>query len=155
MAFVRSNIDSIKASFPELLQNSLGIVGTACQKAGISRQTYYRWREVDPKFAKKCDKVELVTGSMVKDQLLKKILENDITAIIFYCKTKLKHEGFVERIETTGKDGGAIEFARKLTDEERTLFEQRMQIERENLLREQQTQQLEMKVVSEQDHVLA
>lgn len=101
--------DKIKKEFPSLLAESYGIVGAACQKANISRQTYYRWRHEDPDFAKECDETELVTHSVVKDMLLKKIMAEDTTAIIFYCKTKMKNQGFVERIEQTGKDGGPVE----------------------------------------------
>lgn len=101
--------DVIKKDFPKILAECLGIVGAACEKADIARSTYYEWRNEDPQFAKACDATEIVTHSMVRDKLLKKIMKDDTTAIIFYCKTKMKSEGFVERYETTGKDGGPVE----------------------------------------------
>lgn len=141
--------DQIKKEFPDILKAHCGLIGKSCQAAQISMETYYRWRRESAEFAKKCDECEIVTGWMVKDKLVQKIIDGDVACIIFYCKTKLKHEGFVERVEATGKDGGAIEFTRKLSEEEQAFFEERLQIERDNILKERDMQQLEMKVVSE------
>lgn len=149
---VMKKYEKIKKQFPEILRAHYGLIKKSCISAGISQETYYRWRRESPEFARKCDEAEIVTGWLVKDKLIEKIQNNDTAAIIFYCKTKLRHEGFVERIEATGRDGGAIaaiEIARKLTSDERDFFEQRMQIERENILREQGMLTREMKVVSE------
>ena len=45
---------------------------------------------------------------MVEGQLLSQIRRGNITAIIFFLKTKAKHRGYVERHEYTGKDGKDI-----------------------------------------------
>jgi hypothetical protein len=39
------------------------------------------------------------------------INEGNTALIIFYAKTQMKDRGYVERQETTGKDGGPIEVA--------------------------------------------
>lgn len=121
--------DAIKKEFPSLLKAKLGIISQACYTAGISRETYYRWRRESADFAAECDEAEIVTHGEVKDRLIKRILEDDTTAIIFYCKTKLKHEGFVERVEKTGIDGGVIKTEIKLSDPDEVIAD--MYIEKE------------------------
>jgi len=101
--------DDVKKKFPDYLVETYGIVGAACQKAGIHRGTYYKWRKADPEFAKICDEVEIVTHSFVEDKLLAKIAQDDTTAIIFYCKTKLRHKGYSERVELAGINGAPIQ----------------------------------------------
>jgi hypothetical protein len=57
-----------------LEDNSL--VSIACSKVGISRSTYYRWREEDPDF-KKATAVALETGiAKMNDYVVSKLLEN-------------------------------------------------------------------------------
>lgn len=98
----------IKEIFPETLKECLGIVTATCDKLGVGRRTYYDWRAADPIFAAKCDQVTETTIDFVENQLLKLIKEGKEASTIFYMKTKGKGRGYVERIETTGKDGAAI-----------------------------------------------
>lgn len=100
--------DKIKKDFPQLLKKSMGIVSTACDAANVSRNWYYDQRKKDAGFAEACDEVTEYTGDFVETSLLKKIKEGDTSCIIFYCKTKLKNRGYVERVESTGKDGTPI-----------------------------------------------
>lgn len=97
-----------KAKFPEVLKESLGIVSHACVKLKIGRPTYYKWCKEDPEFNALCDEVQEYTMDFVEGKLLELIEEKHPAAIIFYAKTKGKNRGYVERMETTGKDGGAI-----------------------------------------------
>ncbi|MBS0236051.1 MAG: hypothetical protein JSS50_01790 [Proteobacteria bacterium] len=45
-----------------------------------------------------------LAADLVESALLKKIDEGNIIAIIFYCKTKLKHRGYTERVERVQVD---------------------------------------------------
>lgn len=101
--------NTIKKAFPDLLRKKMTNVTAACQEANIDRSTYYSWRNEDPEFAAACDEsIEKVYDS-VESVLYKKILKDeDTTCLIYFTKTKMKNRGYVERTETTGKDGGAL-----------------------------------------------
>lgn len=92
----------------EALRDCLGIVSTACKKAGITRQSFYNWYREDEDFRRKVDEVNEYQKDFVETNLLKKIKEGDSTCTIFYLKTKAKDRGYAERFEITGNDGGAI-----------------------------------------------
>lgn len=97
--------ENLKPKFLEAFERHLGIISPSCREVGIDRQTYYNWRELDPDFDKACKEIEETQGDMVENRLLTRINEGDTIATIFYCKTKLKNRGYVERQELTGKDG--------------------------------------------------
>lgn len=85
--------------FLKHFRDSHGIVSYACQKVGITRTCYYKWRENDPKFKERAEEVEEETIDVVESKLLSAINNDDLTAIIFYLKTKGKKCGYVERVE--------------------------------------------------------
>lgn len=101
--------NKIKKEFPKVLKECLGIVSNACERLKVSRTWYYEMYKTDPEFKAACDDVTEVVIDFVEDSLYKQIREGNTTACIFYLKTKAKHRGYVERIETTGKDGGPIQ----------------------------------------------
>lgn len=88
---VSSTVDTIRQSH--------GIVSYACQKVGITRACYYKWRDSDLKFKERAEEVEEETIDVVESKLLSAINNDDLTAIIFYLKTKGKKRGYVERVE--------------------------------------------------------
>jgi hypothetical protein len=112
-----------KKQFPNALKKSMGIVTTACNALSISRTTYYKWYEADPDFAAECDEAQETTLDHVESKLMENIDTNDTTCIIFYMKTKGKKRGYVERLETTGKDGAAIKNEVILSGEALETFE--------------------------------
>lgn len=115
-----------KERFPDVLEKCLGVVDAACKTLKISRPCYYKWRQRDPEFAAKCDETREVTYDIVEGALLKKIREGDTACIIFFCKTKMKHRGYVERIEQTGKDGEALNTV-KFTVDDKAIVERAIQ----------------------------
>lgn len=112
-----------KAKFPEVLKECLGIVTNACLKLKISRPTYYQWCKDDPTFNAACDAVQEYTMDFVESKLLELIDEKHPAAIIFYAKTKGKNRGYVERFETTGKNGDPIKSEVTLSGEATETFE--------------------------------
>lgn len=107
------------------LKESSGIVTYACEKAGFSRQTFYRWYKEDPEFKARADDISELQIDVAEASLLKKIQNGDTAAIIFYLKTKGKDRGYSERKEVVVPDGVQVksEFdLSKLSDEERKVL---------------------------------
>lgn len=93
-----------KEKFIEALEQSMGIISHAAKKIGVDRTTPYRWMREDEEYKSRVDEVLNVPLDFVESKLFEAINHNNITAIIFYLKTKGKHRGYVERHELTGID---------------------------------------------------
>lgn len=77
------------------------IVQLACEKTGIGRSTYYRWKKEDSNFAGLADAAilegSLFINDMAESQLLSAIKDKNLTAIIFWLKHH--HPAYETRIE--------------------------------------------------------
>jgi hypothetical protein len=102
---MQTKSDILKNNLIEALEQSLGIVTTACKKVGCARSTFYEYYNKDKAFKSKVDELQNFTLDFVESQLHKQIKEGNTTATIFYLKTKGKKRGFVERQEIQ-MDGG-------------------------------------------------
>lgn len=120
------------------LEKSLGIVKTACNSVGISRNTHYEWLKNDPEYKSEVEAIGEGSIDFVESKLFEKINGVQIgkydedgvlhvyehppsdTAIIFFLKTRAKARGYVEKQEiiqkTTIEDNRIDES--KLTDDE-------------------------------------
>lgn len=120
------DIQKDKMKLLESLKDSSGIITYACEKAGISRQTYYRWYREDPEFKARADDISELQIDVAEASLLKKIQKGDTAAIIFYLKTKGKDRGYSERREVVvpgGIDINQKDFdVSKLSEEERKVL---------------------------------
>jgi hypothetical protein len=81
------------------------IVQVSCEKLGISRATYYRWKKRDPKFAENAE-IALQEGAqlindMAESQLISAIKEGNLTGIIFWLKNH--HRNYSPKLEVTTK----------------------------------------------------
>lgn len=99
--------DILKNNLLEALEQSLGVVTTACKLAGCQRSTYYKYYADDPEFKAAVDELQNMTLDFAESQLHKQIKEGNTTATIFYLKTKGKKRGYIERQEI--QMDGAIE----------------------------------------------
>ena len=90
----------------ESLENSLGIVSTACTKANISRSSFYKWYKEDEEFRKKVDEIDNVKLDFVESQLFKNIQNQKERSIIFYLQHKGHKRGYIHRqdINLTSND---------------------------------------------------
>ena len=81
------------------------IIQLACEKAGIGRATYYRWRKTNPKFARSSDDALQESVSLMNDlaesQLLSAIREKNMTAIIFWLKNR--HRAYTNKLNIDAK----------------------------------------------------
>lgn len=108
--------DTIKKGLIKALEQSLGVVTTACKSVGIHRSTYYDYYNNDDEFKRQVDDIQNVAVDFAESQLHKQIQEGSTSATIFYLKTKGKKRGYVERQEITGADGDNI-FQVRVIDE--------------------------------------
>jgi hypothetical protein len=69
---------------------------------GCAPNTVRNYIERYPECRAAFEETQETTGDMVEGQLLKMIKEGDVTAIIFYCKTKLKHRGYEQNVVING-----------------------------------------------------
>lgn len=97
----KSRTAPIKKDFPRIFSECMGIVTMACRKAGIDDKTYYAWRKADPQFAADCDAAHERAGDFVESKLYELVNDKNPSATIFYCKTKLRNRGYVEKTEST------------------------------------------------------
>ena len=90
----------------ESLENSLGIVSTACTKANISRSSFYKWYKEDEVFKKKVDEIDNVKLDFVESQLFKNIQKEKERSIIFYLQHKGHKRGYIQQqnINLTSND---------------------------------------------------
>lgn len=76
------------------------IVQTACAKAGVGHSTYYAWRKTDKIFAAEADRAKAEGKSFINDmaesQLIRKIGEGHVTAIIYWLKNN--HADYTDTI---------------------------------------------------------
>lgn len=101
------------------LEKSLGIVTKACEMSGTNRRNFYEWLAKDARFKERVEAIAEKTVDFAESKLFELINGIKVadpngghytrppckTAIIFYLKTKAKHRGYIERVETTGADG--------------------------------------------------
>jgi hypothetical protein len=98
-----------------VLKGNGGNVSSACQACGISRKTFYAWKKENPDFADAVDEVTEMTVDNVESALYKNALDGNVTAQIFFLKTRGSSRGWVERFEHSGPGGGPIQ-----TEEQKT-----------------------------------
>lgn len=99
---------TLKDKNKELIIESLKktpIIQLVCEKIGIARCTYYRWRKDDKEFAEAIDKSlsqgKQMINDMAESQLISAIKDKNMTAIIFWLKHN--HKNYSTRIELSGK----------------------------------------------------
>ena len=88
-----------KAKMLKALEKSLGVVTSACKMANVGRTTYYEWLDKDPEFKKAVDDFNNIALDFAESKLYELIQEGNVTATIFYLKTKGKKRGYIERQE--------------------------------------------------------
>ena len=92
----------------DALLASDGNLTAAATKLGVTRQGVYDY--IDRyKLQDVLDQSREKMGDVAVGQLHRLVRDGNLGAIIFYLKTQAKSRGYTERIETTGKDGDAIE----------------------------------------------
>lgn len=86
-----------KKKFLDAFEKSKGNVSVAARAAGVVRRTIYDWKKDDEELREAMYETIEAAGDFVESKLLSRINKNDTTAIIFFCKTKLKDRGYLEK----------------------------------------------------------
>lgn len=81
------------------------IAQIACEKAGISRASYYRWRSEDEEFKKAADAAltegEAFITDMTESQLISLIRDKNFPAINLWLRTH--HPKYTNKVELLGR----------------------------------------------------
>ncbi|MCL5071025.1 MAG: hypothetical protein M1308_09035 [Actinobacteria bacterium] len=103
------------------------IVSVSCEKVGVSRATFYRWKVSDSKFASLADTAIAEGCQLVNDlaesQLLSAIKDKNLGAIIFWLKHH--HPAYLTRVEI--KAVSSLE-AGKLNKKQQEVIEQALRL---------------------------
>jgi len=80
------------------------IIEVVCQKVGIGRNSYYRWRRQSKKFASACDKaIEegcLFINDLAESRLITAMKDNNLTAVMYWLNHR--HNTYKNKLEVTG-----------------------------------------------------
>ena len=87
-----------KEIFLDIYKKAFANISAACEKAKISRQTFYNWRKEDDNFN---EKIEEISEGLIDfaESILHNNIRNGRTAeLIFFLKTKAKKRGYTEQV---------------------------------------------------------
>ncbi len=91
---------SQKEELLEILRRT-PIVQTACQKVGISRATFYRWKRDSKSFAQQVDKALTEGCDLINDlaesQLLTAIKNQNLSSVYFWLKNH--HKAYADKLQ--------------------------------------------------------
>jgi len=115
--------DRNKAMILEQLRKT-PIVESACQKVGVSRMTFYRYKKEDPDFEKKVDEAlsegRLLVNDFAELQLISAVKDRNLTAILYWLKSH--HPSYKTRIEIEGQ----LEVIKEFSPEQKELIQKAM-----------------------------
>ena len=74
-------------------------ITATCTALGISRKTFYEWKEKKKKLAEGLKAAEEAIIDFAESKLVEHINNDDVQALIFFLRTKGKKRGYVEKTE--------------------------------------------------------
>lgn len=77
-----------KEKFVDAYKKTNGNITDSASVAGIARATYYNWLEKDDEFAMKILDSEADLNDEIRQVLIAKAADGDMTAVIFYLKNR-------------------------------------------------------------------
>ncbi len=75
-------------------------VSATCEALGISRKTFYEWRDKKKKLAELLDEVDEGFLDWAESKLKEHVGNGDLQALMFFLRTKGKKRGYVEKTES-------------------------------------------------------
>lgn len=98
-------MDAKKIALIDVMKSNFGNITMACDSAGISRQTFYNWKEDDANFKEIVENIDEYLVDFAEHSLFKQIREGNTPATIFYLKTKGRTRGYIEKQEIDHRSG--------------------------------------------------
>lgn len=102
------------------------IIQLVCEKNGIGRTTFYRWKKEDKKFSELVDKAflegRLFINDIAESQLISGIKDKSMQAIFFWLRNN--HPVYADKLELKGK----IEHAHELSKEQKKIVKQAIKL---------------------------
>jgi hypothetical protein len=136
---VKARTKGKKQAFLALIAKN-GLIEVACQKIGVSRQTYYRWRKEDRKFGDEADVAmrhgSETTDDLVESKFMKLIHDEDRHAILFYLK--YRHAKYSDRAAIRRMVLEQVEDESALTEDEERRIDAALNNIREYQAREEE-----------------
>lgn len=90
------NTKKKKADLIAKYRETLGNVTASCEAVNVGRTTFYSWLKSDPEFREMVEAIDEASIDFAESALKRQIREGNVTAIIFYLKTKGRSRGYVE-----------------------------------------------------------
>lgn len=122
--------DQTKEALLEQLKKT-PIVQIACEKLGISRWTFYRWKKEDGDFAKKVDEAifdgRLLVNDLAESQLISAVKDRNFAAIMYWLKHH--HPSYRTRIQIEGE----LEIIEEMDPEQKELVKKALELARISL----------------------
>jgi len=101
------------------------IVQVACEKLGVSRATFYRWKSEEPGFAEAAEAAlregALLVNDLAESQLIGAIKDSNLGAITYWLKHH--HSDYKNRLEIEGTVSTVQELSSEQKDLVRKAFE--------------------------------
>ena len=110
----------------KVYKSNAGNLSLTADALGIDRSTLWDWRKKYPELERMLNDYDQSLGDLAESKLMMAINEGNLTAIIFYLKTKHKGRGYIEGQEIKATVSTAIksmsqeeaaDFIRRLEDE--------------------------------------
>ncbi len=124
-ASIDRRMEKQKKDILEALQKT-PVVHVACERSGVSKATFYRWREKDPAFEKGSNEALKAGKELINDmaisQLISAIKDKNLGAIKFWLSNH--HPDFKTKVEI----GGRIEMIEELSPEERIMVSEALKL---------------------------
>lgn len=117
--------DQTKQMFLEQLKKT-PIVQIACEKLGVSRASFYRWRAEDAAFAQQADEAtlegHLLVNDLAESQLIGAVKDRNLQAIMYWLKHH--HKDYRNRLEIEG----TVHTITELSDEKKVLMRKKFEL---------------------------
>tara|TARA_R110000751_G_scaffold102728_10_gene197786 strand:- start:5862 stop:6245 length:384 start_codon:yes stop_codon:yes gene_type:complete len=109
--------DTLKKAMLSSMEQSLGIVTSACKAVNISRDTHYRWMKEDEIYNESINSLDEMALDFAESSLHRQIRDGITSATIFYLKCKGRKRGYIEKQEFQIETNKMPDFSEMSTEE--------------------------------------